>query len=122
MIYFQIMNISKDLLELLLPHFIVNHFSFLKSTSDEEKLHLYFEEINDKGSFTNQSVESKGYYKEIIVEDFPLRGKLVYFHIKSRRLRDIETKEELQRDWNYIAKGTRMTEEFVIFLKEINRY
>lgn len=116
------MEISKDLLGLLLPSFIVNHFTFIRSdSSDEDHLHLFFEEKNDVTMFRDRAVESKGFHKEIIIEDFPLRGKLVYLHIKRRRWRDIETKETLQRDWNTVAKGTRMTEEFATFLKEINR-
>jgi len=115
------MEISKDLLELLLPSFIVNHFRFIKSDSSEEHLHIFFEEKNDLTLFGERKVESKGFHKEVIIEDFPLRGKLVYLHIKRRRWRDVKTKETLQRDWNTIAKGTRMTEEFAIFLKEINR-
>lgn len=115
------MEISKELLELLLPSFIVNHFTFIKSNSSEEHLHLYFEEKNEGSLFKDRKVESKGFHKEIIIEDFPLRGKLVYLHIKRRRWRDILTKETLQRDWNNIAKGTRMTEEFAFFFKEINR-
>ena len=109
------MTISKELLALLLPDFIVNHFSFVASNSSEEELHLYFEELNDSKCFESNSVESKGYHKEIIIEDFPLRGRLVYFRIKRRRWRNTETKEELHKDWNYIAKGTRMTEEFATF-------
>ena len=116
------MEISKELLELLLPSFIVNHFTFLKSSSGKEHLHLYFEEKNDTSLFSGKKVESKGFHKEVIIEDFPLRGKLVYLHIKRPRWRDVDSKETLQRDWNSIAKGTRMTEEFATFLKEINRY
>jgi len=116
------MEISKDLLALLLPSFIINHFTFISSKSSEEHLHLHFEEKNDLTLFKGKKIESKGFHKEIIIEDFPLRGKLVYLHVKRRRWRDIETKETLQRDWNTIAKGTRMTEEFAIFLKEINRH
>ena len=116
------MEISKELLDLLLPTFIINHFTFIQGSSDEDHLHLYFEEKNDTSSFTGQKVESKGFHKEVMIEDFPIRGKLVYLHIKRRRWRDIDTKETLQRDWNSIAKGTRMTEEFATFLKEINRY
>lgn len=115
-------QISKELLDLLLPTFIVNHFTFTSSSSDEDHMHLYFEEKNDSTLFKDRKVESKGFHKEIVIEDFPLRGKLVYFHIKRRRWRDIETRETLQRDWKSIAKGTRMTEDFATFLKEINRY
>ncbi|MBL4651511.1 MAG: transposase [Flavobacteriales bacterium] len=116
------MENSKELLELLLPSFIVNHFTFLTSSLDEDYLHLYFEEKNDTSLFISKKVESKGFHNEVIIEDFPLRGKLVYLHIKRRRWRDVNTKETLQRDWNSIAKGTRMTNEFATFLKEINRY
>lgn len=116
------MEISKELLGLLLPSFIINHFGFIKEESKEEELHLYFEEHNNLELIKEQKIESKGFHKEIIVEDFPLRGKLVYLHIKRRRWRDVVTKETLQRDWNSIAKGTRKTKEFASFLKEINRY
>ena len=37
------MHISKELLDLLLPSFIVNHFTFLSSSSDQEHLHLLLE-------------------------------------------------------------------------------
>lgn len=116
------MEISKELLELLLPSFVVNHFMFKRSSSSEGKLRLYFEEKNEVSQFEGRKVESKGFHKEVIIEDFPLRGRLVYLHVKRRRWRDVETKETLQRDWNSIATGTRMTEEFASFLKEINRH
>lgn len=116
------MEISKELLELLLPTFIIKHFTFIRGSSSEEHLHLYFEEKNDTSLFIGRKVESKGFHSEVIIEDFPLRGKLVYLHIKRRRWRDVNTKETLQRNWNSIAKGTRMTEEFAIFFKEINRH
>ncbi len=106
------MEISKDLLELLLPSFIVNHFTFIRSNSSEECLHLHFEEKNDETLFKDSEFESKGYHKEIISEDFLLRGKLVYLYIKRRRWTDLDTQEILQRDLNTIAKGTRMTEGF----------
>ena len=113
-----LMEISNDLLDLLLPSFIVDNFTFIKNESGEEQLDLYFEEKNELPLFSGRKVESKGFHKEAIIEDFPLRGKLV--HIKRRRWRDILTKETLQRDWKTIAKGTRMTAEFALFLKEIN--
>jgi len=72
------MEISKELLELLLPSFIVNHFIFIRGNSSEEHLHLYFEEKNESALFRGRKVESTGFHKEIIIEDFPLRGKWTY--------------------------------------------
>ena len=50
------MQISKELLDLLLPTFIVNHFTFISSSSNEELLHLYFEEKNDATLFKDRGI------------------------------------------------------------------
>lgn len=63
-----------------------------------------------------------GFHKEITIQDFPLRGKTVYLHIKRRRWLDRTTKAVVQRDWNLVAQGTRMTIEFIAFLKALNHY
>jgi tRNA A58 N-methylase Trm61 len=64
---------------------------------------------------------SKGFLDEVTIQDFPLRGKLVYLHIKRRRWTNKTTGEIIKRDWTLVAKGTRMNHEFAAFLKEINR-
>ncbi|WP_444544489.1 ISAon1 family transposase N-terminal region protein [Salinimicrobium marinum] len=56
------------------------------------------------------------------MQDFPLRGNTVYLHVKRRRWIDKDTGQVVQRDWNLVAQGTRMTNEFAAFLKEISRY
>jgi hypothetical protein len=35
---------------------------------------------------------------------------------------DKEKEVLVQRDWNLVAQGTRMTSDFAAFLKEISRY
>ena len=41
--------------------------------------------------------------------------------VKRRRWLNKETKEVISNDWNLIAKGTRMTDDFAtFFLKGIN--
>ncbi|TPG44324.1 transposase family protein [Flavobacterium pectinovorum] len=111
-----------ELLKFMLPDFLVEHFEVVSSTNSEEILHLYFEE-NSKPpeEFNNLQLVSKGFQDEITIQDFPLRGKLVYLHIKRRRWTNKDTGEIVKRDWNLVAKGTRMTQEFAAFLKEINR-
>ncbi len=112
-----------DLLKLVLPAMIVEHFDLIKSEQNGERLELYFEEKNTPPQeFKNRQLASKGFHKEIEVQDFPLRGRFVYLHVKRRRWTDRESGEIVQRDWNMVSKGTRMTEEFASFLKEINQY
>lgn len=37
-------------------------------------------------------------------------------------IKDKQSQEIIQRDWNIVAQGARITYEFADFLKEINRY
>ncbi len=112
-----------DLIKLVLPQFIVDHFDLIKSKKEKETLHLYFEERNTPPKEQSSRVLiSKGFHKEITVQDFPLRGSTVYLHVKRRRWTDKESGEIVQRDWNLVAQGTRMTTEFAAFLKQINQY
>lgn len=58
---------------------------------------------------------SHGFHKEIIVEDFPLRGKVVLLHITRRRWLNKTTQKVVYRDWNLVAQATRMTVGFTVF-------
>jgi len=112
-----------DLLKLILPEFLINHFYLVKNTKNGEVMHLYFEERNiPPKEQVSKVLIAHGFHKEVTIQDFPLRGNTVYLHIKRRRWLDKTTKEVIQRDWNLVAQGTRMTTEFAAFLKEISQY
>lgn len=117
------MDTSLDILKLILPDILVDHFELTSYRQEAEVLHLYFEEHNHPPLETpNQQLVSKGFHDEITIQDFPLRGKNVFLHIKRRRWTDKQTNKIVQRDWNLVAKGSRITEEFSAFLKEISRF
>jgi hypothetical protein len=112
-----------ELLKLFLPELLVEHFDLINTRQEGENLHLYFEEKNNPPTeHTSRILVSKGFHNEITIQDFPLRGKRVFLHIKRRRWTDKTTNEIIQRDWNLVAKGSRLTEEFAAFLKEISRF
>jgi hypothetical protein len=117
------MDILEDLVKLLLPDFLVDHFTIIKVEEIEGVLHIDFEEKNSiPQEFSTRSYQSNGFHSSISIEDFPLRGKQVLLHVKRRRWIDKNTGEILQRNWSLIAKGTRMTQDFAEFLKKIGRY
>ena len=114
---------SYEILRLLLPELLVEHFDITDLEEKDSTLHISFAEKSDiPQEFTSRTLNSKGFLPEITVEDFPLRSKSVKLHINSRRGLDVHTGETLQRDWDLVAKGTRMTQEFSEFLKKISRY
>lgn len=65
-------------------------------------------------------LSSKGFFVEATVQDFPIRGKNVFLHIIRRRWIDDSSKKVITRDWQLVAKGTRITSEFATFLKGIS--
>ena len=113
---------SVDLLKFMLPDFLVDYFEIVSAVNTQEHLHLYFEEkAKPPKEFDSLELVSKGFLDEITIQDFPLRGKFVYLHIKRRRWTDKTSGEIIKSDWQLVAKATRMMHEFASFLKEINR-
>jgi hypothetical protein len=112
-----------ELIKLLLPEIIVEYFVLVSYKKGAEILHLYLKEINSIPKEYRQSkLSSKGFFDEITVQDFPIRGHQVYLHITRRRWLNEDTGQVVFRDWNLVADGTRVTQEFASFLKEINRF
>ena len=112
-----------DILKLLLPEAIVDYFELTSYKKEEEVLHLYLKEIYSiPKEYRGSKLTSKGFFDEITVQDFPIRGHQVYLHISRRRWLNEDTGKVIFRDWNLVADGTRVTQEFASFLKEISRF
>ena len=110
-----------ELARYLLPEGLLEYFDIVSDKSTCDKIHFYLEEKNILPEEHNPlRSQSKGFLPEIIVEDFPLRGKSVLLHIKRRRWTLVDSGQIIKRDWNIVAKGTRITKEFASFLKGIS--
>ena len=111
------------LAQVVLPKGILEYFTLSNIVQTEEMLSIYLNEKNIiPEEYTNDKVNSKGFYDEIKVQDFPIRGKEVYLYIKRRRWLNESTGNIVMRNWDVVAKGTRMTKDFAAFLKVISRY
>jgi hypothetical protein len=114
---------TKSLLSLFLPDFILENFEFTGVIEDSDTFHIHLEELNKLPiEWDGLKVQSKGFFSEITVQDFPIRGHKVFYHIKRRRWMNVESGKVIYRNWALVEKGTRMRGDFAAFLKEINRY
>lgn len=105
---------------LLLPEVLVEYFDMIKHEVKGEEIHFYFTEMNTlPEEFKDVNLHSKGFFPEATVQDFPIRGKKVFLHITRRRWLNETTGKVVTRDWQLVAKGTRITSEFASFLKEL---
>ena len=109
---------EKDYLSLLLPEGLLEYFEVKKIKKEPQHYILYLEEKNSAPlQQTQDKLISKGFYDEVTIQDFPLRGKACFLKIKRRRWFSESTQEYVSRDWSMVAKGTRLTGEFAAFLK-----
>ena len=115
------MDHYKELVSLLLPEGFLGYFDITGvNQAADGKIHVFLEEKNEPPvEFKGQLLHSKGFLPEIEVQDFPVRGKKLYLHIKRRRWEVQCNGDIVSRDWRLVQSGTRMTAEFAAFLKGI---
>lgn len=111
------------LVAFLLPDFIVSYYELTRVDKLSDVLHLYLEEKNyEVSDVAKENLLSKGFLPEITIQDFPIRDKRVFLHVKRRRWLNTNTGQIEQRNWSEVADGTRMTKEFAIFLNKIDGF
>ena len=85
--------------------------------------YIYLEEKNKLPSgYDSQEYESKGFFSQKYIQDFPIRGKAVYLVLKRRRWRlKADPSQELSTDCLFITEGSKITQELSDFLKGTGR-
>jgi len=110
-----------ELAKLFFPEGILEYFEIKSYKEELDKLHFYLEEKNIlPNEYKSEQATSKGFIDEVIIEDFPLRGKEVLLHIKRRKWKLTTSGKNIRRNWELTAKGMKMTAEFADFLKGID--
>ena len=94
---------QQTLLSLSLPEGILDYFELTNVDKDSVGLNIYLQEQNiSPDSYQNEDIASKGFFPEIIIQDFPIRGQKVSLRIKRRRWTVKKTGEIISRDWDLI--------------------
>ncbi|MEG1699934.1 MAG: transposase family protein, partial [Alistipes sp.] len=80
-----------DPLHLLLPKELFNYFELIDSQVGEHDIHLFLDEksIPPQGGHYH----SAGFTEQRIINDFPIRGKAVFLHIRRRKWLNINSSE-----------------------------
>ena len=110
----------RGLIQLLLPKEIFDYFTLRKLEVTENKIHAYLDEENDvPEGYEEEKLISKGFHSSITIQDFPIRDKPMFLHVRRRRWQVESSGKVVSRDWDTVAKGTRLTKDFATFLKGI---
>ncbi len=110
----------EELVKLILPQEIFEYFEITNINVSDDTLRVYLDEQDIKPKIhAKHKLTSKGFHSEVVIQDFPLREKAVFLHIRRRRWLIEDTGKVVSRDWSSVAKGTRYTKSFADFLKDV---
>lgn len=108
----------QSLVKLLLPSELFDYFEITKLVIADRTVTVFLDERDIKPSeYSGQKLSSKGFHSESIIQDFPIRNKAVFLHLRRRRWLIESTGKVVSRDWDSVADGTRYTKSFADFLK-----
>jgi hypothetical protein len=110
----------KLLVKALLPEEIFTYFEIVQVIVNLTTIDVHLDELNFPSSeFKDLKLISKGFYPAVIVQDFPLRERAVFLHVRRRKWQVESTGEIVSNKWDTTAKGTRYTKGFAAFLKDV---
>lgn len=82
-------NLHK-LLRVVFPEVLMEYFEISGWHDDSVKIEVWLDEKNymERSDYKSGTVISHGFTEKKVIQDFPLRGKLVYLHVRCRRWYD----------------------------------
>jgi hypothetical protein len=108
----------------LVEFFEITNYQELCSIQDKlEYIIIDFTERNDlPNGYSFDEYETKDFMSSKLIQDFPIRGKGVYFRLERRRWRHKRTGAIIKRDYTFMAEGSKFTSELSDFLKDTSGY
>jgi hypothetical protein len=111
---------SNILLRALLPRELFDYFEIVRIEMDEASMDVHLDELNQPPEeYSTEKLISKGFREPVVIQDFPIRERAVYLHVRQRKWMVESTGKIVSKDWELAAKGTRYTKGFATFLKEL---
>src|SRR5512133_695732 len=106
----------QELVKLFLPTEIFEYFEIKDVVVKDRSVAVFLDERDLKpAGYSSQRLTSKGFHPEAIIQDFPLRNRPVFLHVRRRRWLIESAGEVVSRNWDSVAEGTRYTKSFADF-------
>lgn len=109
------------LLRAILPDVLIDNFDIVNFEKSAERFDIFLDEkkVQLKEDKYNSNIISYGFGEYHIIQDYPLRGRATYLHVRKRKWLDKSCGDIFSYDWDLSEfDGTRLNAEFVAFLKE----
>lgn len=116
------MELTEQTLRFILPEGLLDIFEVVEIRSDVNgQFDVFLDERYFPPNGEPNSYVSKGFTPATTIQDFPIRGKALFLHIRRRKWYHPITDTYVSNPLNINHSGTRITKEFAAFLKDRNR-
>lgn len=112
-----------QILKTVFPTDITDNFDFVDYKESASTLEYWLDEreFMSREDYKKGSVHPYGFTESKTIQDFPIRGRSVYLHIRRRKWIDRSTGEIFTYQYeNLTEAGSKLSPDFVAFLKEEN--
>lgn len=109
------------LLRAILPEVLIDNFDIARFEKTDSRFDIWLDEkkVQLREDKKNRSIIANGFGEYHTMQDFPIRGRATYLHLRKRKWLDKDSGEIFSYDWDVSEfDGTRLNSEFVAFLKE----
>ena len=110
-----------DLLKAILPAVLIENFDIAGFEKTDDRFDIWLDEkkVQLREDKYNNKVVAYGFGSYHSIQDFPIRGRATYLHVRKRKWFDRDSGEIFSYDWDLSEYDhTRLNAEFVAFLKE----
>ena len=111
---------KKDILSAILPEILVENFDIVDFQKSVDRFDVWMDEkrVLTKENRSNPNIVSNGFGEYRQIQDFPIRGRATFLHLRKCRWLNKSTGETFSYDWELDEHdATRLNAEFVAFLK-----
>lgn len=111
----------EQFLRAILPDVLIDNFDIVNFDKSADRFDIYLDEkkVQLKEDKATPDIISYGFGEYRIIQDYPIRGRATYLHVRKRKWLDKSSNEIFSYDWDLSEfEGTRLNSEFVSFLKE----
>lgn len=112
-----------EVLKTVFPELITDNFEFIAYKESDTILEYWLDEREymSREDYKRGCVHPYGFTECRTIQDFPIRGHAVYFHVRRRKWLDRSTGEIFTYTYDNLSEaGSKLCPEFVSFLKEEN--
>ena len=104
-------------LRFIFPEGMFDYFELSDFKEKSDRVEIYFEEKNiHPQEYATDNLESKGFYEQVRMQDYPMRGRSCLLFIKKRRWFNHSTGKYVSRNWKLVAEGGGVSKLAHLFL------